>query len=587
MEPAREPRASQPQKGDLGQGGKKRPFQGGQWAKRQKTRKEKPVNEGSHEEVLMADVRALFAKQRLSKASEGDIIKKEETTDDIKIEEDDSTPAGNGGSTNGVGKTTLPEKFTEIEVEVVEISSTGDGLAIHADSDQIYVVPFSTPGDVVKAKVITHFKNEHYSLADFVSVVKAGPLRDDGRVNCKYFASCSGCQFQMLDYPTQLAHKKTIVEKAYKNFSQLPPELIPLIGDTVGSPLQYGYRTKLTPHFDGPPGPRRDRNKVFKEPPEIGFMAKNRRVTLDIEDCPIGTDAVRMGMKRERERVVEELNTYRKGVTILLRESTLRVPNDDEQASKDIPDTIKTTTEKYTDFKSCMTDNNGTSTEYINDFVFTNIAGSFFQNNNSILVPFTRYIRDHILPPTLSLAEPPIKYLIDAYSGSGLFTITLSSLFKSSMGIDISGPSIISAKENAKLNKLSESQCTFMAADAPELFKSVAYPKDETVVVIDPPRKGCDESFLSQLMKFGPKRVVYVSCNVHTQARDVGVLVRGNEAGARYKIESLIGFDFFPQTAHVEGVAVLSRARKDGDEELEHEQDMRTPPTYRQPTHEG
>ncbi|CZR51877.1 related to endo-exonuclease yNucR [Phialocephala subalpina] len=559
MEAVREPRTPQSQKGDRGQGGKKRSLQGGQWAKRQKTRKEKPVNEGSHEEVLVADIRALFAKQKLSQAPEGDIVKKEENADDIKTEEVDSTRVGNGESTNEVGKAILPDKFAEIEVEVVEISSTGDGLAIHPDSDQIYVVPFSTPGDIVKAKVITHFKNEHYSLADFVSVVKAGSLRDDSRVNCKYFASCSGCQFQMLDYPTQLAHKKTIVEKAYKNFSQLPPELMPLIGDTIGSPLRYGYRTKLTPHFDGPPGPRRDRNKVFKEIPEIGFMAKNRRVTLDIEDCPIGTEAVRMGMKRERERVGEKLSTYRKGVTILLRENTLRVRNDDEQASKDIPDTIKTTTEKYTDFKSCITDNNGTSTEYIGDFVFTNIAGSFFQNNNSILTPFTQYIRDNILPPTPSSAEPPIKYLIDAYSGSGLFTITLSSLFESSMGIDISGPSITSAKENAKLNNLPESQCSFMAADAPELFKSVKYPKDETVVVIDPPRKGCDESFLNQLMQFGPKRVVYVSCNVHTQARDVGVLVRGSEVGARYNLESLIGFDFFPQTAHVEGVAVLSR----------------------------
>jgi len=86
-------------------------------------------------------------------------------------------------------------------------------------------------------------------------------------------------------------------------------------------------------------------------------------------------------------------------------------------------------------------------------------------------------------------------------------------------------------------------------------------------VVIDPPRKGCDESFLTQLLKFGPKRVVYVSCNVHTQARDVGVLVRGIEnGGARYKIESLRGFDFFPQTGHVEGVAVLSRIEGSGEE---------------------
>ncbi len=83
-------------------------------------------------------------------------------------------------------------------------------------------------------------------------------------------------------------------------------------------------------------------------------------------------------------------------------------------------------------------------------------------------------------------------------------------------------------------------------------------------MVIDPPRKGCDESFLTQLLKFGPKRVVYVSCNVHTQARDVGLLVRGMERAGktRYEIESLRGFDFFPQTGHVEGVAVLNRVEE-------------------------
>jgi tRNA (uracil-5-)-methyltransferase len=559
-----------------GQDGRKRPFQGGRGPKRQRTRKEKPVKEGSNDEVLLADVRALFAAQKLSDLPKPTpvepVLKPSEDPDEKATKSPRSTNVED--ATSDIGEQ-LPNPFTEIDVEVVEISSTGDGLAVHPSSKQIYVVPFSAPGDIIKAKVIRHFEDEHYSLADFVSVVKAGPLRDDSRVNCKYFSTCSGCQFQMLDYQTQLKHKRSIVERAYKNFSQLPPELVPLIEDTIGSPLQYGYRTKLTPHFDGPPGyiskadKRNGARNYFKEVPNIGFMVKGQRRTLDIEDCPIGTDAVRMGNKRERLRVIEDLDKYKRGATILLRESTLRVSNDDEKAALTIPDTIKITSSNHTDFKSCITDNNGTSTEYIDDFVFTNIAGSFFQNNNSILPVFTQYIRDHILPPPSSTG-PEINYLIDAYSGSGLFTITLSSLFTSSTGIDISVASITSARENAALNKLPPSQCTFIAADAPELFKSVTYPKDETVVVIDPPRKGCDESFLTQLLKFGPKRVVYVSCNVHTQARDVGVLVRGSsDATTKYKIESLRGFDFFPQTGHVEGVAVLSRIETEDELTLE------------------
>ncbi|TAQ87950.1 hypothetical protein B7494_g3718 [Chlorociboria aeruginascens] len=535
---------------------RKRPFQGGRGPKRQKLKKEKPGVGGTYEEVLLADVRALFAAQTLSNPT-----KKTETASNEGAAEGEAPEVDPESVPVAVSaEAELPAPFTEIEVKVLEISSVGDGLAVHPSSNQIYVVPFTAAGDTVKVKVVKHFDRDHYSLTDFVSVIEPSPLRDDSRIKCQYFSKCGGCAFQMLDYDTQLKHKKTIIEKAFKNFSQLPPELIPIIEDTIGSPLKYGYRTKLTPHFDGPPGHNTNANKrsmakiKFKEAPPIGFMHKGLRRTLDIEDCPIGTDVVRIGMKNERKRVSEELDKYTKGATILLRESTKRVPNDDAETPLHM---LKTVTPTHTEYKTCITDNNATSTEYIDNFVFTNNAGSFFQNNNSILPTFTEYIRNRILPPASS-SSPKIKYLIDAYSGSGLFTITLSSLFISSTGIDIDSSSIASARNNATLNNLPEAQCTFIAADAPELFKSVTYPNDETVVVLDPPRKGCDEGFLKQLMEFAPRRVVYVSCNVHTQARDVGFLVRG-KGGKRYEIESLRGFDFFPQTGHVEGVAVLNR----------------------------
>ncbi|CAN9282346.1 unnamed protein product [Alternaria alternata] len=443
------------------------------------------------------------------------------------------------------GSTVLPEKFKEITVEIKEISSTGDGLGFqqNSDSDQVYVVPFSAPGDIVTARPHKHFEKEKYSMADFVNVITPSNHRNDSLVKCPYFASCSGCQFQMLPYDFQLQHKKTIVEKAYKNFSNLPPELIPTIGDTIGSPLQYGYRTKLTPHFDGPPDARR-------------------------KDCPIGTDAVRAGNKRERKRVADTISTYHKGATLLLREDTKRIPKNEYDVTKETDsDAVIEDRGEHIHRKTCITDPNAKSTEYISDFQFVNPAGSFFQNNNSILPVFTQYIRENILPSSTSAPNHKITHLIDAYSGSGLFTITLSSLFKSSLGIDISPASITSASTNARLNNLPESSTRFIAADAARLFASIESPADETVVMLDPPRKGCDESFLRQLVQYGPARVVYVSCNVHTQARDVGVLVGGmtgvdggfGKGEGCYEIESLRGFDFFPQTGHVEGVAVLRR----------------------------
>jgi tRNA (uracil-5-)-methyltransferase len=535
---------------------KKRPFGKSYRFKNNKKQKkaEKPAKEGSNDEVLLLDIQNLLESQSLK-----------DKPPELRQEDGDS---------KSTQTTALPEIHSEIELTISELSSTGDALAFDPESERIYVVPFAVPGDVVTAKVFKHFDKASHSLTDFVKVVKPSPQRDDSRIRCRYFASCSGCQFQMLAYTDQLAHKKRIVEKAYRNFSGLVPELVPVVGDTIGSPLEYGYRTKLTPHFDGPPGGRRDRRNGIKahwdEVPPIGFMKKNTRHTIDIEDCPIGTDAVRLGMKRERKRVSDSINTYQRGATLLLRESTKRMPKSDikeevevEVDSAESPDLVLEDRGDYIHEKSCITNSNATSTEYIFDFVFENPAGSFFQNNNSILPIFTDYIRSHILPPTSE--EQPISNLIDAYSGSGLFTITLSSLFKKSIGIDISPASITSATKNAQLNNLPAEQASFIAADATDLFASITFPASETVVVIDPPRKGCDQNFLEQLLKYGPKRVVYVSCNVHTQARDVGILVSGIEGvdvAARYEIESLRGFDFFPQTGHVEGVAVLKKKER-------------------------
>lgn len=544
-----------------------------QGKKRQKTASSPSKDGSTSEGVLIEDVRRLLASQNKSQPL-------------IEAVGDSVAPPAY----------TPPERFSEIEVKIQNLSAAGDGLGLSSTADHVYVVPFTVPGDVVRAKVVNYFAQDQYTLTDFVEIISPSPKRDDSLVKCQYFSRCSGCQFQMLPYEDQLIHKKAIIERAYRNFSSLTPDVVPVVGDTIGSPLQYGYRTKLTPHFDGPPGSMsrkaRGQKKEFTEVPAIGFLLKGTRKTIDIEDCPIGTDAVREGMKRERGRVAREIANYRKGATLLLRESTTRTPILTQLSPKDslaeissknsnkppisIPNSEEDLNLPYTTIKTCITTPNTLTTEYIDAFQFSNPAGAFFQNNNSILPLFTSYIRTHVLPPSSFSSSSPQKpkYLIDAYCGSALFTVTLSSLFSASLGIDIAPASILSAKHNATLNSIPNA--TFLSADASAIFASVPvkFTPDETVVVIDPPRKGCDEQFLKQLLRFGPGRVVYVSCNVHTQARDVGVLVEGistlhdskksdeegqEERKCRYEIESLRGFDFFPQTGHVEAVAILNR----------------------------
>ncbi|KIW20943.1 hypothetical protein PV08_01522 [Exophiala spinifera] len=556
---------------------------------------------------------------------------------------------------NGDSKPFTPlESGTQLELEIVELSSTGDGLAFSPDRKHVYVVPFCVPGDLVLAETFRQKPHPTHTFASFVEVVRPSPKREGVTPGCKYFSKCSGCQLQMIPYEEQLKHKKTIVEKAFQNFSNLDPSLIPPVGETIGSPLQYGYRTKLTPHYDGPP--RRNPKFWTDNPPPIGFSMKNHKV-LDIEQCPIGTPILNEGMALERKKAHETYKTRKNGVTILLRESTKRVmkrsspspppppaaapASPPKRATSLVPPSaseIRTDDRDYTiipvpepteetrhvrlpdapeitytypthkDIKTYTSLTHDFTTEYVGDFTFVSRANSFFQNNNSILPTFMNYVREHCIPasasspsvssgPTSAAAptaaattpppgstddatttsttmktstvsatalastsssnEPPIKYLLDAYCGSGLFAVCLSPLFSSVLGIDIDAMGIEAARENAKLNHIPNAG--FIAADADVLFADVPFPPDQSLVVIDPPRKGASVDFLRQLCNFGPKRVVYVSCNVHTQARDVGMLVTGLGKKWRYEIESLRGFDFFPQTGHVEGLCFLNR----------------------------
>lgn len=595
-------------------------------SKRRKLDKVVPfLPEGSNEEVITLEVAELLSKVTLN----GGNGHSESIDVSVEIEAPQTKDAK-------PMKSPFEDK-EEVELDIVSLSSTGDGLAYNAAKDHIVVVPFAVPGDRVLARVY-RWAGRH-SLADYLKLITPSPQREGVTPQCQYFSKCSGCQFQMLPYESQLDHKRKILENAFKNFSGMKPEQIPAVEATMGSPFQYGYRTKLTPHFTRPFSRK---IREWDHIPNIGYNMKGRREVMDIESCPIGTDIVQEGLKVERQRVKDTIQSFKNGATILIRESTERkyaiespkpeektpspkfkplvsespaprevslqpIPSDPRDLnllSTDFSASMKsghsTITNQYpthTDIKTYTSNEKAQATEYVTvttdpttnppktrTYKFTNTAGSFFQNNNSVLGPFTSYIYSHCLPPS-STSDPsakPIKYLLDAYSGSGLFTLTLSPLFTSSLGIDIDARSIEAARANATSNALTNTG--FIDADAAALFADVPYPADQTLVVIDPPRKGCDRAFLRQLRRFGPKRVVYVSCNVHSQARDVGVLVNGFVKGSmardgsangfvsegldgeweedglwRYKIERVRGFDFFPQTGHVEGVCILDR----------------------------
>jgi tRNA (uracil-5-)-methyltransferase len=247
------------------------------------------------------------------------------------------------------------------------------------------------------------------------------------------------------------------------------------------------------------------------------------------------------------DALLSKMNSYKKGVTLLLRES-LPIQSVDDPKPTDF-DTSK---------RICVTDHKGVVRESVGGVFFDFPANDFFQNNNVILPHLIAYVRGAIHSRPESLSAP--THLVDTYCGSGLFSISLSSDFEQVVGVEISSTSIDYARHNAELNKLPEGRCVFHAGVAQQIFATVKdFPPDRTIVLIDPPRKGCDVSFVDQLVAFRPATIVYVSCNVHTQARDAGQIIKKSQKGGNqgYRLESLKGFDLFPQTAHVESVAVL------------------------------
>lgn len=449
------------------------------------------------------------------------------------------------------------ERGTRLTLQIERLDAHGDGLAIAPERDWIIAVPHTLPGEKVTLEITS---NERlYSKAKVVEILNKSEERNNELVRCKYFGDCGGCQYQMIDYAKQLEIKRGVVERAFARFSGLNPTLVPAVLPTIASPNQYNYRTKLTPHFELPYELRRGRRGTTGENGEkpqysvpIGFDCIGTKRVMDIEECPIATRTINKALPAAKQKVRDTIESFKNGATILLRDSLRTYDSFAEDLLVTASHPANGQVEKELDTE-VVTDHKATVKERVLTTKFESPAGTFFQNNRSILPSLLDYVRDAITSSSSSAGSDE-RYLVDAYCGSGLFSLCLASLFREVSGVEISSESIKYATKNAELNGITNAK--FLAGNAEDIFAKIEYPAQQTTVIIDPPRRGCDDEFIRQLVKLGPKHIVYVSCNVHTQARDVGQLVAKD---ARYKIRSVRGADLFPQTHHVEGVAVLER----------------------------
>ena len=396
----------------------------------------------------------------------------------------------------------VPHPFAyhqELELDIDSLTNQGDGVG-RVDGWVVFV-PFTLPGERVRARIYRNDKNCSY--ADLVSVLT--PSADRTEPLCPAFGYCGGCQYQHLRYEAQLAWKTAQVA----DLLRLQAGLDQPVNPAIPSPRLYAYRSKITPHFHKPKDAKMG---------NIGFLRTGSRSEVcDVKQCPIAMEPINEALPALRRQVQQAAGAYKRGATLLMRVS-----------------------------EDCvLTNPHAVCCEQVGDLRFHFLAGDFFQNNPSILPAFTDYVAQQAV-------ASGSRYLVDAYCGSGLFALSLAKHFEQVLGVEVSESSADWARANAEANGIRHAQ--FLAASAEAIFEQVSFPAAETTIVIDPPRKGCDDVFLRQLFNFGPRRVVYVSCNPATHVRDLVAF-----AAAGYSISSVQPFDLFPQTKHLECVTTLDK----------------------------
>lgn len=430
----------------------------------------------------------------------------------------------------------------EVELEITTLTNHGVGLGRVALADDlafgagdlelpaakaagwVVMVAFALAGERVRARVFRNHSN--YSEADLVAVLTPSPHRIAAR--CPLFGRCGGCQYQHLAYTEQLRWKRQQVRELLQHLAGIEFAVAPV----VASPQQFGYRSKITPHFQtGKRMPETGRE------PAIGFLRQGSRYEIvDVPRCEIAMDAINRRLAEVRADVRANLaaGAYQRGATLLLRAAGGVVTTDSEAViTEEIPVAV------LADGPGSAAPTTGTPLR------LRFLARDFFQNNPFILPAFVGYV-------CAEAAAGGARHLVDAYCGSGLFALAAAARFDHVVGVEISETSVAFARENAAANGIANA--TFLAGAAAAIFAGLAFPPGDTAVVIDPPRQGCDMAFLRQLFAFGPQAVVYVSCDPATQMRDLRDFL-----AAGYALTAVQPFDLFPQTRHLESVITLRK----------------------------
>lgn len=459
--------------------------------------------------------------------------------------------------------------ITDIAAEGKAIAKV-DGLAVF--------VPFVIPGDVVDLQI--RRKKHSFAEAEAVNFHQYSP--DRAKPFCPHFGVCGGCKWQILPYELQLHHKQKQVEETLRRIGKVE---LPEINAILGSRKTQEYRNKLEFGFCNKKWLTNEQvasGEVFDNMNAVGFHITGAfDKILDIEECHLMTDINNRLRNAIREYAFENnlsffdyraqqgllrnmmIRTSTTGELMLLMQFCIHTPEEEAQAKGTLAFIHKT----FPEVTSLLYVNNTKCNDTIGDLDVCTYFGtdhiyeemenlrfkvgpkSFYQTNSLQAYELYKVAREFA-----SLTGNELVY--DLYTGTGTIANFVAHQAQKVIGIEYVPEAIEDAKVNAELNHLNNT--LFYAGDMKDILTQdfINEHGRPDVIITDPPRAGMHADVISTILFAEPKRIVYVSCNPATQARDLTLL---DEA---YRVVKVQPVDMFPQTHHVENVVLLERRSK-------------------------
>lgn len=443
------------------------------------------------------------------------------------------------------------KKNDEIIVKIERLGDNGEGIA--TNNGKVIFVPFALPGEEAKVHII--FDKKNYFVAKLIEIIS--PSNDRINPPCPYFSKCGGCDLQHLSCTAELEFKQSLVSSSLHKYAGINHKVL----SVVESDKEFRYRNKFA-------FPVCEEDGQIK----IGMYRKNSHKIIEIDDCLLQSENAKIIISLFKKYMQEnKISAYRedtkKGTIkhIVVRENndefilTVVVTDKKFNSFEPLINLLKTKFKSFGIYKNINTFNSnvifGNQDTYV--YGLKELGKEDFDvkyniNNRSFL-QVNDYIKNTIYQKIIDLCKDD-KVIIDAYSGAGLLSSILAKNAEKVYGVEIVGE----ATKNAENLKLSNNlyNLTNINGDCSEVIPRLAKEiKTDFTIVLDPPRKGVDKSVLEAILKSTPSKIVYLSCNPSTLARDLKMLCE------KYDLEFVQPYNMFPKTSNVETLVSLKLKR--------------------------